>query len=159
IIDPSSDSPQTNSDKVVQVRPTDMSIKDYSTYLIKDTIGEQSNTKKPSLQEIVPTENNTLVLDLNASENFTKSTTRQSMLIKAPKIFGKAFADRPELTSITISWYLDLVDVRGNEKVGKVMTITFTRENADTVNWENIDPENIPLVADAYWQHSLFTRE
>lgn len=41
------------------------------------------------------------------------------------------------------------------EKVGKVMTVEFT---ADTVNWDNVDPENIPKVADDYWEHPLFNK-
>ncbi|NLB52098.1 MAG: hypothetical protein GX808_04075 [Syntrophomonadaceae bacterium] len=151
----SSDKPD---EAVAPLQLSEMTIEEYAPYLIKETIGEKSNTDKTSLITVTVDDPGMITLDLNASENFTKNTTRQSMLIKSPEIFGMAFADRSELNSITINWYLDLVDLRGNEKVGKVMTITFDRENAETINWENINPENIPLVADQYWEHSLFSK-
>jgi hypothetical protein len=45
-----------------------------------------------------------------------------------------------------------LTDIKGKSRVAPVIGITFTRDNAKTINWPAIDIDNIPKIADGYWE-------
>lgn len=114
--------------------------------IVKETLGKD-NYK--SHEEI----NRFLKLQLNGSDRLTKSLTRSGIYRDVVEIIPELF-EQTEFTKVEIDWYMDLVDVRGNETNTLVATVMFMKKNASTVNWENVLYDNIPKIADYHWIHN-----
>lgn len=141
---------------LTEVEISSMDMEEYARYLA-DTLGAASSDKE-RLRDFA-NENGHLFLYMNASENFTSKLIRIGTLDKSARLFKKAFLERGDIESLELIWYLDLVDQKGNEKEGPVIQITLTKENAATINWENFLSDNLPAVADEYWEHPLFSNK
>lgn len=90
---------------------------------------------------------------LIGNDNLSTDYIKRKMLIDSCELFEKAFAELPEINSTYIDWHFPLVDTYGNVELNSVMTIKITRETEDKINWENFMTDNLPDVADFYWQH------
>jgi hypothetical protein len=45
-------------------------------------------------------------------------------------------------------------DIRGHSRGrGAVLRATFTRANAESIVWDRIAWDDLPLLADEFWQH------
>ena len=141
---------------VTEVDTAAMDAKEYAAYLVKETVGEKTNQDKERLRAVVGDAN--LAIALNANSNLSASLQKTATLGDSAEIFEKAFAERADLESLRLAWYIELVDQKGNTSEGEVIQITFTRENASTINWDNVLTSNIPKIADKYWEHALYSR-
>jgi len=137
-----------------KVNPTDMTIDEYTTYLVNNTIGKTTNMGNTTLIKHTYSKNdNELFLELYANENFSSNMTRRGIIMDSKDIFKKFFNDRKDVRSLVLGWYLTLVDQRGNEKLSRVLLIDMTKSNANTINWSNVITDNIPVIANHYWVH------
>lgn len=48
-------------------------------------------------------------------------------------------------------------DIRGNRITARAFLISFSRENARSINWNDVLNDDLPLIADEYWQHPSLT--
>lgn len=142
--------------KSTEKNVADMTLEEYVKYLANDTLGK-TNTKKERFIEAVGG-GDVLIIHMNADENLTEKMMRTGILMDSKDLFKRAFNERSDINTLKLVWYLDLVDAKGNTSVGQVMHITLSRENADTINWDNILTDNLPKVADGYWEHPLFSK-
>ena len=78
-----------------------------------------------------------------------KSTFQMELKQLIPGVFYK-FRD---INTITVVATCTFKDKKGQESRGDVMRAKFTRDNADSINWGNIDSDNLPTIADDYWVH------
>ncbi|MCK1618928.1 hypothetical protein IVA96_20270 [Bradyrhizobium sp. 159] len=69
------------------------------------------------------------------------------------------FTKFPNIKEVTLTGMGTFRDIKGNESVEKSMVVRFSRQNASTVNWKNIDTENVMRVADFQWHHPAFDRD
>ena len=113
----------------------------------------ETNMGLPRIVEITVGEE--LFIELNASENFTVNMTKTGILLNTKELFAALFA-MDDINIVTISWQLPLVDTYGNEELDRVMLISMGVETAGKVNWENVLTDNIPVIADSYWEHPAF---
>ena len=67
------------------------------------------------------------------------------------KIAQGAFSKFPKIKSVHLIGNLALRDKRGNETVDRAVMVKFSKVNAATINWENIDPATIVGIADKHW--------
>ncbi|EEG78122.1 hypothetical protein [Dethiobacter alkaliphilus] len=121
-------------------------------------VGEKSNHSNEDLKERVQkvTYNEGIGfvhIEAIANDNLTQNAIRGGMLLDAKKLYSVIFDELSEVDTVDLTWYFPLVDQRGNESLDKVMTFTYTRENAATVNWDNVLTDNVGKVADSFWQH------
>lgn len=162
IIDPSSEeTAQTGNkqvDKVGQADLKKMDPEEYAKYLVSSTLKKETNNDKERFVKALKTTNNYLMIGINADDNLTTNLMKTSMLLDSKELYEKAFKERPDFDGLRLVWYADLVDIKGNESVGSVMNITITKENASTSNWDNVIADNLPKIADEYWEHSLFSK-
>lgn len=86
------------------------------------------------------------------------SLARNRFIENATAIIPAVFAKFPELSMITISSTATLVDIKGNESTKEVMSIRFSRDNSATINWENINRDNVMKVADQSWVHPVLLK-
>jgi hypothetical protein len=67
------------------------------------------------------------------------------------KIAQGAFSKFPKLKSVQVIGNLALRDKHGNETVDRAVMVKFSKVNAATINWENVDPAAIVGIADKHW--------
>ena len=74
-------------------------------------------------------------------------------------IFKNIFENIPEINSIVFWYETEFVDIKGNESTETAFRMTFSRENAKNINYENykvkctLDYNNMLIVADNYYIH------
>jgi hypothetical protein len=134
-----------------------MDIKEYAAYVVKEAVGEKTNNDVPVFKQAIDV-GSYLTIDMNTSDNLTTDLYKIGLLSDSIDIYKKAFADRPDLNGLKLVWYSTLIDMKGNESEGSVMWILVTKENAATINWDNVLGDNLPEIADEYWEHDLFSR-
>jgi len=146
-----------NEPAVNQTQIASMEITEYAKYLVNSALGDKTNVEKPIFRSAINT-SEYLVIDMNANDNLSNSLTKTGILADSIDVYTQAFKDRPDLQGLKLVWYLDLVDVKGNTSEGSVLYILIRKENAATINWDNMLTDNIPKVADDYWEHPLFSK-
>lgn len=105
-------------------------------------------------------EEDTLWLTLNLGDNLTANMMRKGGLMDAlalAELFEEhsILGDIPELD---IAFETELTDAYGNKSPGTVLEIGFTAETLAKINYDNVLHENVPTIADYYWQHPLFNK-
>jgi len=68
-------------------------------------------------------------------------------------------AQFPVIGMLTIVGNGSFVDIRGHSSYGPYARIEFLRSTSDGINWQNIDKNNLPKLADKYWVHSSLIRK
>lgn len=58
------------------------------------------------------------------------------------------------LQTVNLQAYSPLTDKYGNTEDGLIMTTQFYSETLAKINYDNINPKNIPDIADVHWQHA-----
>lgn len=71
-------------------------------------------------------------------------------------IVPHVFAKFPAINEITMSATARVVDLRGHGREAGAMMVKFTRANAATVDWDNVDPDNLLRIADTQWHDPAF---
>ena len=67
------------------------------------------------------------------------------------KIAQGAFSKFPKLKSVQLIGNLALRDKRGNDTVDRAVMAKFSKANAATIKWEDVDPANVVEIADKHW--------
>lgn len=74
-------------------------------------------------------------------------------------IMQNIFENCPEVNTIVFNFQTQFVDLKGNEFKNTAFRVTFTRQNAKDINYQNyktnctLDYNNMLLVADEYYIH------
>ncbi len=95
---------------------------------------------------------------LAGSENLTTNMTRKGMWIDANDIL-KALQPCENISEITITFSLPLIDAYGNSFEDTVMVITVSKATLDKINFDRFLWENLPDIADDYFQHRVLNEE
>lgn len=88
----------------------------------------------------------------------TKSATRLAFEMQTKELVPAIFSRFHDIDAIQIMADASFQNVRGNQYRAPALRITFTRRNASTINWQNVLADNLPRVADDFWQSSSFDR-
>jgi hypothetical protein len=67
------------------------------------------------------------------------------------KIAQGTFSKFPKIKSVQLVGSLALRDKRGNDTVDRAVMVKFSKVNAATVKWEDVDPANVVEIADKHW--------
>jgi len=62
-----------------------------------------------------------------------------------------AFSKFPKIKSVQLIGNLALRDKRGHDIVDRAVMVKFSKVNAATIKWENVDPANVVDLADKHW--------
>ena len=143
-----------------KVDTTNLPIKEQIKIFINNAIGEKTNHKEENLKSRVMGvvfQDNLLQVYLIATDNFSSNWIRIGILNDSKEIFSQIFDEFPKkVGKVSLAWYFPMIDARGNSKLEMVLSITFYRANATTINWDNFITDNFPKVASHYWQHPSF---
>ncbi len=69
----------------------------------------------------------------------------------AKELVQGAFSKFPQIRSVELIGNLALRDKRGHDTVDRAIMVKFSRANAATINWENVDPANVVEIGDKHW--------
>lgn len=61
-----------------------------------------------------------------------------------------------EFGSLYFEYQAEFVDKYGDSEQRKGITYDLTKETVDKINFDSFLPENLPEIADSYWQHPAF---
>lgn len=136
----------------------ELTIEEQVEKIIIDELGATNNNGKETIAEI----NNfgydgtdIISVTLNASDRITTNMTKKGMWLDSVNILESIseLDSFKNLEMITIIWQFPLVDQYGNTEDGKVMSMDFKKETLEKINWDNFQRDNLPNVADNYWEH------
>lgn len=136
--------------------PTDL--KEYITWLINGVAGEKSNFDNAARIRSVDIDTKSTFIEIMGDDNFSTGLIKTNILSTSTKIFKKFFVERTDVPKLYLSWCLPLQDAKGNESIAPVLTISLTKENAGTFNWDKFEYSNLPKTADSYFEHPLFRK-
>ncbi|MBM7644061.1 hypothetical protein JOD45_000252 [Scopulibacillus daqui] len=139
--------------------------KEYEENSFKDEISESvhkgfgnknSFNKKDSIIEINYNDNNNfLLIKVFGKDNLSKNMIKKGMWMSISKTL-KDLKDNTKFDKIAFNIVFPMQDQYGNASNNIVMKATFDRDTLDKINWENFMFENIPNVANEYWEHPSF---
>ncbi|MMZ49335.1 hypothetical protein D1872_110290 [compost metagenome] len=129
------------------------------TDIINKKIGEKAGDK-PRIISLEVNDNlgtkkegdKIVLIKLNAKDNLTSNMIKKSIWIDTKKLLEQ-ISKIQEVEECVFFWHFPLVDQHGNEKDEMIMKIGFTQPTLNKINWDNFVHNNIPNVADQYWQH------
>ncbi|MFK4417135.1 membrane-bound lytic murein transglycosylase [Bacillus sp. RC251] len=99
-----------------------------------------------------------VLLTAEAKESATQNYTRKGMWMDTISIL-KDLKDEKGISEITFFYKYPLVDAYGNEKKDNVMKIQLNRETLDKINYDNLLHDNLPKIANQYWEHPALTKK
>jgi hypothetical protein len=67
------------------------------------------------------------------------------------KIVQSTFSKFPKIKSVQLVGSLALRDKHGNDTVDRAVMVKFSRVNAATIKWEDVDLANVVEIADKHW--------
>lgn len=112
------------------------------------TLGHQVKLKE------IKFNNGEVLVGYVAKDNLTTNWIRKGIFINAADIIKElSLSYNKEIVKIVVEPYFILVDQYGKESLDKVATISMKKETWEKINWDNFLVDNLPDVADNYWQH------
>jgi hypothetical protein len=69
----------------------------------------------------------------------------------AKKIAQGVFSKFPKIRSVELIGNLAVHDKRGNDTVDRAVMVKFSKANAATIKWDDVDPANVVEIADKHW--------
>lgn len=123
-------------------------------------VGERSNHTEDDVREkvrgIVYDENaDTLYISLMAEDSFSANAIKTGILQEAMNVFSSIYDAVDTVGVVHVSWYYPL-NGRGDTLLENVMEIVMSRKKSDTLNWDNINNDQVLVWADDYRQHAVF---
>lgn len=91
---------------------------------------------------------------LAGSDNLTTNMIRKGMWMKTSTIL-EALQSCEDISEIVTTWSFPMIDAYGNSFEDTVMIITVSKATLDKINFEGFLWENLPDIADDYFQHRL----
>lgn len=145
--------PASTTETAKNNSPAQLSAEEYLTQTINKVTGSKSNRNNLPRIRKVWSENNLWFVQLNADDNLTTKMIRGGILSNSKDVFKRIFKERNDITGLTLQWVFPLQDLKGNSQDALIATITMSKANAATINWDNVLYDNLPLIADKYTDH------
>ncbi len=95
-----------------------------------------------------------LTLDAVLSASSAVSGFNLQIVRMVPEVFKKF----PDVSSIVLHESGPFHDIRGNKSTEEMLRIAFTRDESDSVHWDNINYDDVPKLGEHYWMHPALRR-
>lgn len=124
------------------------------------TVSNNAHPNEKNIRQIIKTlsvKEGNLSVHLVTNNNLTNNTKNlilTKILADSTGIFREGFAHG--LKSANILWDSLLTDPGGNVHNETVLIVTLTGVKNGDIDWSALPPENLPKVADHFWQHAFF---
>ena len=117
-------------------------------------LGPRNQASRP-LKIAIQAEDRTLEIHFPVNDNLTENMILRGAQMDVLAIAQALHAVHPDW-QLVIAGTFPLVDVYGNTSAGQVLLVTLSPATLDRINWSNLITDNLPLIADTYWQHPTF---
>lgn len=98
-----------------------------------------------------------LSLQVFGQDSLTTNMIKTGMWIKVTDVLENLVKEK-DIKDIDISIIFPMQDQYGKQSNDTVMSISFSRETIDKIDFGNFQHDNIPNVADEYWHHPIFNK-
>lgn len=78
---------------------------------------------------------------------------RNSFFRQVTEIVPAVFNHFPKIEVVVVSGTAKMVDPKGHEKIEEVANVTFVHSIFNDINWPNVQPENVPVIANKHYLH------
>lgn len=96
---------------------------------------------------------NVILIHVKAADNLTTNMFKKGMWLNTTKIL-KPLKSRADIGEITIFWSTDFEDAYGSNFNSNAMKIKLSKKTLDKINFDSFNIDNLPKIADGYWQHA-----
>lgn len=86
------------------------------------------------------------------------NTARATILDRSCELLPN-LQHRKDVGQVTLFWTGTLVDTYGSESQEQVVKITLSKATLDKINFDNFVYNDLPSIADSYWEHPAMTKE
>ncbi|MEK3887322.1 hypothetical protein [Bacillus sp. FSL K6-3431] len=138
-------------DAPAEEKSKELTLDEKVSEIIHAELGEKANTKKPRIEK-VDVYADVVNIWLNADENLSVNMTRKNMWRDTFDLLEELAAIN-DVELYSFIWKFPLVDTKGNKTDAKVMSLDFPRETFEDIDFENVDYNNAPDIADNYFVH------
>src|SRR5699024_4257306 len=87
-----------------------------------------------------------------AAENLTTKLARSGMLVEATDVLNR-LKDANYIGEVSIMFSAEATNKHGEEFTLKVMSVDITAETLERINFDNFNRDDLPDVADNYFEH------
>ncbi|WP_033827757.1 hypothetical protein [Bacillus andreraoultii] len=101
--------------------------------------------------------NNKIITANLLADSSSFGNTKFKILMNSAKISEKIFKDE-QVSQFILLWDLPLVDAYGNVDNALVARIVLSKDTANLINWENLNYERLPEIADEYFEHNALSK-
>ncbi|WP_088105226.1 hypothetical protein [Halalkalibacter urbisdiaboli] len=130
--------------------------------IVIDELGEKTNNDSPTYESIALNDyaedpnKKVILLTLNGNDNFTANMMKKGMWIDSIGLLEQ-LNDNFDIQEVAFRWQLPLTDEFGNTENGEVLRINLYGDTIDKINFDGFLHDNLPSVADEYWEHPAFS--
>lgn len=132
----------------------DKTTKDSTEEDIKEKIIKVVGEENLETFNYVP-DNNFTLIRFKGSENLTSKLTVKGMYMDISNILMAIQKDIDVNVDINVTY--PLVDAYGNASEDIVLKATFNNDTIKKINFDKFDYNNIPSIADEWWNHNALT--
>lgn len=93
-----------------------------------------------------------LFIRINTGTGWSTDSMKNSMRVQTHDIL-RDVNDIDDVSTVNIGFRLPLQDQYGEESVEDVMNLVFYEETINKINFDNVLQDNMPDIADEYWNH------
>ena len=128
--------------------------------IVEDEIKSTTNSDKERVREVkindIP-DNKNVVIHLNGSDNLTDKMVKTGMWMDTVSIL-KPINELGEFDTISVLWYLPLVDTKRNTEDAKVLSFDFPKSELDQDVWDKFLYQNLPTIASDFYEHPVMQK-
>lgn len=99
-----------------------------------------------------------ILVRVYGSDNFSSNMIKKGMWMDVESSLKK-LKEEKDIQTIEFNIVFPMEDQYGNSSDDNVMKLSLSRETLDKINWANFDYNNLPNVADEYWEHPAFSKK
>ncbi|WP_433959077.1 hypothetical protein [Cytobacillus horneckiae] len=145
--------------KKLQQKKENNSIENKVKKAVHKSFGEKNDfDKKDSIVELsFNKDNGYLSVQVFGRDSLTTNMIKTSMWIKVTDVLDD-LSKEEDIKNIDFGIVFPMQDQYGKESNDTVMTLSFSRETIDKIDFGNFQHDNIPNVADEYWHHPVFNK-
>lgn len=103
-------------------------------------------------------EDGRLLLTYNLDPWMLTASSGKRVFYSNAKLFFKDAFTSPSVQRACVNVTATFHDIKGNNSLGKAADLCMSRSSAEGVNWDNVDSDNIPRIADSSWLHPAFNK-
>ena len=124
--------------------------------VIDDALGYKKSPSQVKITGTAP--QHPVVIRWQISENLTRGMTRDGAIIDIQEMLCAIHKSGFGYATIRFEGTFTLVDVYGRESDSVIIRADYSKRNVAKMNWDNILLENIPEIADAWYEHPDFRK-